>query len=867
VVLSGFVGSMPLQPLTHACHHDIQIYLFVKSFFVSGNKFKIRSGPSLTRGKRKFGACKSIPIVLIFNMVLRHLRLTNFRQYETLNLGFYDGVTGIVGQNGAGKSTILEAILWCLFGSRASRTSKEGIKRQAAPDAEPCQVELDFSLETRNYTLSRALLGKSQRSEAKLNQEGRLDAVTTREVDDYVIRLIGLNLKGFLSSFFARQKELNALSDARPADRKDHLAKMLGVGRLDSAISLLKDDIKHIRQKIDILSGRALDSDQIKRDIDLRLQHINDLAIERNDLIARQTTLIESISKLNNELQDLRRRREGFTALDKARSSAGTRVDSIENDLTTYTAELKTIDDLAPKLTDLAVKIAGIKELHDKVNDLKDRRAKQAEQKRLTEEREHLVKTIETDTAAMAELRQEIERLQPAADGQDVITKQLKDKEEQREDLARIYRELSSELSVAENDLAKLNSQKADITGLGPKATCELCLRPFGDDYESIERHFDSEISSIRRKIDPIRKKLDDIEKQGLKAKKEIESLRRDLETRQTAGQKLALAETRLATLEKSLSDARQRQLRLNQRLDEIGPVDFKPELLEKLEAELTQKQKDNEAYIRVSEQVARRPKIAESIASLTAEKANLVEQMARIDHDITALEFEPGYFARVQKDLDIAREAESRLRVEIERLDGRKNLIDSEIKNFRTRLEEDEKSRREIAALQEDLKHHEKLNILFSDFRVHLIGRIRPALSRQTSQLFYEMTGGRYQQVELDEEYNLRLFDNGEDFPVTRFSGGEIDLINLCFRLAISLEMAATAGIEHSFIILDEIFGSQDEERQQMIMEGLSRLKNRFRQIIIISHIDDVKEMAEHIVTVERQQSGISVATEITAP
>jgi exonuclease SbcC len=117
-----------------------------------------------------------------------------------------------------------------------------------------------------------------------------------------------------------------------------------------------------------------------------------------------------------------------------------------------------------------------------------------------------------------------------------------------------------------------------------------------------------------------------------------------------------------------------------------------------------------------------------------------------------------------------------------------------------------------------------------------------------------------------LDEDYNLRLFDNGRDFPIGRFSGGEIDLANLCLRLAISIEIASGAGIDYSFIILDEIFGSQDSDRQRLIFEGLTRLRNRFRQIITISHIEEVKELAEHLIAVEIDPSGNSVATVVTA-
>jgi exonuclease SbcC len=116
-------------------------------------------------------------------MILKHIKLTNFRQYPRLELEFKNGITGIVGRNGAGKSTILEAISWCLFGNRAARTGKEGIKRQTASPADPCGVELEFVLGNTSYCLTRSLIGKSNRSEASLSQAGQLDAVSTREVD------------------------------------------------------------------------------------------------------------------------------------------------------------------------------------------------------------------------------------------------------------------------------------------------------------------------------------------------------------------------------------------------------------------------------------------------------------------------------------------------------------------------------------------------------------------------------------------------------------------------------------------------------------------------------------------------------------
>ncbi len=160
---------------------------------------------------------------------------------------------------------------------------------------------------------------------------------------------------------------------------------------------------------------------------------------------------------------------------------------------------------------------------------------------------------------------------------------------------------------------------------------------------------------------------------------------------------------------------------------------------------------------------------------------------------------------------------------------------------------------------MQEEKVYLEKLDNVFSDFRVSLINRIRPTLSGYAKELFSELTDGRYQDFELDEDYEIFIYDNGEKFSIQRFSGGEKDLANLCLRLAISLMISESSGVEFSFIILDEIFGSQDQSRKESILSGLARLKNRFRQIFLITHIDDIKDSVENLVYVTENEDGTS--------
>ena len=150
-------------------------------------------------------------------------------------------------------------------------------------------------------------------------------------------------------------------------------------------------------------------------------------------------------------------------------------------------------------------------------------------------------------------------------------------------------------------------------------------------------------------------------------------------------------------------------------------------------------------------------------------------------------------------------------------------------------------------------------LNEVMSSFRIHLISRIRPILSAYASDFFDRLTNGRYNEIELDENYNLMVYNEGKLYNIERFSGGEEDLANLCIRLAISEVITERAGGIFNFIILDEIFGSQDAIRRHNIMKALNGLSSKFRQIFLITHIDELKNDMENVIYVSENEDGIS--------
>jgi exonuclease SbcC len=135
--------------------------------------------------------------------------------------------------------------------------------------------------------------------------------------------------------------------------------------------------------------------------------------------------------------------------------------------------------------------------------------------------------------------------------------------------------------------------------------------------------------------------------------------------------------------------------------------------------------------------------------------------------------------------------------------------------------------------------------------------------MSELASAFLIDLTDARYDELELDDSYNLTVLEDGVPKPV--ISGGEEDIANLCLRLAISQMIAERAGQSFSLLILDEVFGSLDESRRQNVVELLRGLQDRFEQVILITHVEQVREGLDRVISVRYdEETGGSIVTQL---
>ena len=168
----------------------------------------------------------------------------------------------------------------------------------------------------------------------------------------------------------------------------------------------------------------------------------------------------------------------------------------------------------------------------------------------------------------------------------------------------------------------------------------------------------------------------------------------------------------------------------------------------------------------------------------------------------------------------------------------------------------------KELERQKAELDHLDELDDAYTELRRELNDHVRPELSEIASMFLAQLTDGRYTSMEIDEAYNLMVLDEGEEKPV--ISGGEEDVANLVLRLSLSQMIAERAGHPLSLLILDEVFGSLDVARRDNVVQLLHNLEDRFEQVILITHIEGIRESLDQVLRVEYdERSGTSIVRE----
>ncbi|MGB5099710.1 MAG: SMC family ATPase [Methanothrix sp.] len=202
-------------------------------------------------------------------MHLNKLVMKNFKKFRHAELEFSDGLTGIVGSNGSGKSTIVEAIAWALYGNRASAIKRDFIRNARARESDPVETRLTLSLGKQELVIYRAMKGKGLMAEAFLVLDGHRIATGSKEVDTRLEEILKISYQDFMKTFYARQKDLDNLLKEGGMGKREYLLKLLGLEDIkENAIMQIKADRDSLEEKKSWLAGALAEVGDVEARLD-----------------------------------------------------------------------------------------------------------------------------------------------------------------------------------------------------------------------------------------------------------------------------------------------------------------------------------------------------------------------------------------------------------------------------------------------------------------------------------------------------------------------------------------------------------------------------------------------------------------------
>jgi exonuclease SbcC len=795
---------------------------------------------------------------------LQRLRLVNFRQHADTEIVFGDGVTGIIGPNGSGKTTLLEAIAWAMYGPAAVRGDKESVRNLRARARSSVRVELEFGLGRHGYRVVRGL------HSAELYQDGQLTANAIREVTEKIERLLGMRHDEFFNTYFTGQKDLLVMARLGPTDRAAFLSRVLGYDRLKIAQEALRERRNAIAAEVKGLEAGLPDRAGVeaeRRAATARAKAARAAAsaaekqrkaararLEREQpawdgWVARRDRVRSLDGECRIAQQAVQNARQEFFRLDRELAEAV----RAREELKQRASELEPIARLKGELVELErQQRAAVARQGEEAQLAELRRSAAARERRL----EELASADELTLAErdVSEAGRELEAAERADEEQRTAwVRDLQYAETRRTELLRQYEDVKE--------------QRDRVTLLGPEGECPTCQRPLGDEFTAVVGMLDRQLEVITGDGKYFRQRLDQLA---------------DPPAAVTEAEAARLA--RLAALERATARAGELRAQVDERLRLGAEAARAARRSDEIAARLAARPTGYDAarHDAVRTELARLEPVAVEAAVLgaRAERAPILVREAELAekdlsrHEAAAQQLAAALGAEGFSDAEYAAAKERFDRAsldlraaELAVAETRGELTAAEQAGREAERRERERAAREseITALKAQLRLHNELDRAFSDLRAELNAATRPEIADLASRFLADLTDGRYGELELDESYQLLVLEDGVPKPV--LSGGEEDVAHLVLRLAISQLIAERAGQPLSLLVLDEIFGSLDESRRQHVLSLLRRLGDRFPQVVLITHVEQIREGLDRVIRVEYDAGrGTSVVRDDTA-
>ena len=814
-------------------------------------------------------------------------------------------VACICGSNGHGKSALLDSITWALWGKARGKVQDEMISYGA--DECRVELDFSSRDQNYRVIRSHGRGGRRRRGGASDLQLMILDGDAARPITGDMIRetqaridqTVGMDYDTFINSAFLVQGRADEFTNKTPTERKAVLSKILGLETYDKLQIRAREGNSWAENTVKISEGNV---DRLRRELDQLVAPTAELKTVETTLFNANKDLEEQkvkTSALRDQVTELRRQQAGLEEssgrmvmlakeaeqFESAHKVSQQQVVAFEK----LISQASTIREGSAQLTAARNAFARLEEAGQTFDELERLRVSTAARIDLKRTQlEGQIQQISTDIESR--LNPKIQELEQIQTNQILLQEQGPEFDEratvlarERENLQGISIQIGQLQSALERSVSEgkdLAAKKELLEGAnGQDPICPLCRTPLREDgcvrlVETFETDIESkreEYRTISARVKILQGEASELEnrlpQQELALNQaqtnwqvELQQLDQQLKDSQQARLELDEATPRLKTMRITLADnsfAAEDSAQLKRLEEQIKELDYDPatrqqmfresqnleafaqqeQLLEQAEAGLPGAKDAEEQN---SALAARRREELTEMETQAAKTKGALARLTTLEAEFTQeeqLEREIG--VRVQQSID----RQGYLRGQVER---QESLAD-ELRSETARLN----------ALQDEQSIYQELAVAFGRQGVQamLIETVVPRLEDETNLLLGRMTDNRMN-VKLETQRD-RASGNGDpretlDIIVSdelgprgyeMFSGGEAFRVNLAMRIALSKVLAQRTGAPLPTLFIDEGFGTQDAIGRERILDVISAIGNDFEKVLVITHLDDLKE------------------------
>lgn len=737
-------------------------------------------------------------------LLIKEIHIKNIRSHEDFVFKPHlTGVTSINGVNGSGKSTIVNSFSWCLYGTKFSGQKNKTFIRDGV-DAKEKEVSVTsyILVNGEEYKIKRKLLDNKGTCECNVFKKKDDEYIkeagpAVSHTERYIRELLGIDEKGFLSSIFIQQKQVDQIISASAKERSIIIEKLTGILALTKSIDLAKEEYKTLQKAANLINVED-DSEVIKK-INTEKDTINELRNFLNNGKKDYDLLKEQIEIKNQELEEEDKKQE------------------IKNQLTQEYIQTKSNISNYNKVIDENIKMLENNKKNKKVKVLQN-------EDELKEKQKELNTNIKTETDKYNYVKSVLLSLEEKINKKIILDLDLLIEEttEYIQKLEKDIEDKTTEKLVLKTEITHNNQLIKALKN--NDASCPVCGSPIEEEFQSLEdliektknkkeyfKNIEVEIVSLTSKLNEEKNNLN-IYNQNLVFKKEKEEALLLYKEK----------EKELKKLEKVIKKIDTELSVVNNHLSEIN--------LHKEAISLTKEIEQNviDYTNRLNEEKEKKKQLESKKNELNA----LDKKSYKVLKDDTLNENKK--FNDLKTDLLQKKQQFMYSKEKYENLILDKNRID--------------KAKLEYDKLMQEVSVYVKMIKLLTDFKKERILNSVPMITDIASDIFMKFTNNDFLKLELNDKFEVIVQTKDNIIrPVGLLSGGELSTAAIALRIAISLFLN---NEDQSLLILDEVLVSMDDERTQNILETIAEITNT--QLIFIAHNHLINDISDKIVELE---------------